>query len=260
MAKINICLCYCWFYILHTKHIADFCTIEGTQKHPYKMQHVLDNPAWNALVSGNSNLADGTAEIKYFSPEVSPFVGFRENTAQSFAQLYDVAPADRPFGFISPVEAEIPAPWQQMVYIECLQMIHDGRDTDYPPVALTPLTKEHVPLMLALTKLTNPGPFAERTIEFGHYHGVLDDDKLVAMAGQRMHVFNYAEVSAVCTHPDYLGRGHAKQVLQFQIQRIRAAGEIPFLHVRSDNARAISVYESLGFARRKTIHFYIIKK
>ncbi|TFF40304.1 GNAT family N-acetyltransferase [Mucilaginibacter psychrotolerans] len=245
---------------MHTKHIADFCTIAGTQKQPYKMQHVLDNPAWNALLSGNSNLAMGTDKVKYFDPEVSPFVGFRENTAENFQQLYEVAQVGRPFGFISPVEAEIPAPWQQIVYIECLQMVHDGRDTGLSSVSLTPLTEKHIPRMLSLTKLTNPGPFAERTIEFGHYHGVMDGDKLVAMAGQRMHVFNYAEVSAVCTHPDYLGRGYAKQVLQFQTQRILAAGDTPFLHVRSDNHRAIHVYQSLGFATRKTIHFYIIKK
>ena len=114
--------------------------------------------------------------------------------------------------------------------------------------------------MLALTKLTNPGPVAERTVDFGHYFGIFDKGKLVAMAGQRMHVYNYAEISAVCTHPDYLGRGYAKQLLQLQIQRTLAAGEVPFLHVRFDNDRAINVYESLGFVTRKTIHFYIIKK
>jgi predicted GNAT family acetyltransferase len=226
------------------------------------MHHVLDNPAWNALISGNKNLSTGTGQIRYFDESVSPFVGFEENTAANFQQLYELAPAGRAFGFISPVEMEIPAPWQVLVYIKCLQMVHD-QGTIIPTDAtteLTPLTEAHVPQMLALTKLTNPGPFAQRTIDFGHYYGILDGEKLVAMAGQRMHVFNYAEVSAVCTHPDYLGRGYAKKVLQFQVQRILAASGIPFLHVRHDNDRAIGVYESLGFATRSTIHFYIIKK
>ncbi len=236
-----------------------FVLLPDSIKH---MDHVLDNPAWNALISGNKDLAEGNERIKYFDPEVSPFVGFKDNSDASFEELYAMAPTNRAYGFISPVEMAIPAPWEVPLYINCLQMVHNQSvaDTINISTELTPLTEAHVPQMLELTKLTNPGPFAARTIDFGHYHGIFDGDKLVAMAGQRMHVFNYAEASAVCTHPDYLGRGYAKKVLQFQVQRILAAGEIPFLHVRHDNERAIRVYESLGFVTRKTIHFYIIKK
>jgi predicted GNAT family acetyltransferase len=125
---------------------------------------------------------------------------------------------------------------------------------------LTVLTEEHIPRMLALTKLTNPGPFAERTIEFGHYYGIFDGDKLVAMAGQRLHAFEYAEISAVCTHPDYAGRGYARELLSYQVHRIKAASGIPFLHVRCDNKRAIKVYEDLGFSTRREIYFHIMEK
>jgi predicted GNAT family acetyltransferase len=131
--------------------------------------------------------------------------------------------------------------------------------TDSKP-RLLPLTLAHVPQMLALTKLTNPGPFASQTIQFGHYAGIFDGEKLVAMAGQRLHAYNYAEVSAVCTHPDYLGRGYARQVLQYQIQRIRQANEIPYLHVRDDNYRAIKVYHHLGFKTRTQVYFYVMVK
>jgi len=82
----------------------------------------------------------------------------------------------------------------------------------------------------------------------------------VVVAGQRFHVFDHMEISAVCTHPDYTGRGYAKQLLQSQIDRITAANGIPFLHVRRDNERAIAVYESLGFFTRTDIYFYVIKK
>lgn len=224
------------------------------------MYHVLDNPVWNALTSGNQNLAEGNERIKYFDPQVSPFLGFKDNTEASFEELYQSAPADRAFGFVSPVEIEIQAPWLVPLYIKCFQMVHNGISSSVTSEGLVTLTEKDVPQMLSLTKLTNPGPFAERTIEFGHYRGIFDRDKLVAMAGQRMHVFNYAEISAVCTHPDYLGRGYARQLLQFQIQRIIDANETPFLHVRYDNDRAVNVYESLGFSTRKAIHFYIIKK
>ena len=114
--------------------------------------------------------------------------------------------------------------------------------------------------MLSLTKLTNPGPFLERTIEFGHYRGIFDGEELVAMAGQRMHSFNYAEISAVCTHPDYLGRGYARQLLLNQAQRIQAEGNIPYLHVLSTNERALKVYTGLGFVTRKEMYFYVLQK
>jgi predicted GNAT family acetyltransferase len=114
--------------------------------------------------------------------------------------------------------------------------------------------------MLSLTKLTNPGPFAERTIDFGHYRGIFENNELAAMAGQRLHAFNYAEISAVCTHPDHTGKGYARQLLIYQINRIIAAGEIPYLHVRSDNDRAIRVYEGLGFVTRCNMWFSPIQK
>ncbi|MDB4926713.1 GNAT family N-acetyltransferase [Mucilaginibacter sp.] len=225
------------------------------------MFHVLDNPAYNALISGNKHLANGNKQVKYFDKEVSPFVGFKENTTNSFQLLYDLISHSSPVGFISPVEIDIPKQWKVANTIKCLQMIFDGEaPQEYNEVELIPLTNQHVSQMLALTKLTNPGPFGPQTIDFGHYKGVFDGDKLVAMAGQRMHPLPYAEISAVCTHPDYTGKGYAKQLLLHHINRIKAAGEIPMLHVRYDNERAIKVYESTGFVARKEIYFTIMHK
>jgi predicted GNAT family acetyltransferase len=224
------------------------------------MKHVLDNPAFNALNTGNKNLANGNGHIKYFHKEVSPFIGFDENTNANFEELYKLINHDSPVGFVSSTEAQIPNPWQVIYYVMCLQMVYDGKTSRVDESNLVVLTDEDIPQMLALTQLTNPGPFAERTIDFGHYRGVFDDDKLVALAGQRMNPLPYAEISAVCTHPDYLGRGYAKQLMQYQINRIIAEGNIPFLHVKCDNDRAIKVYESLGFKTRAEMHFYILKK
>lgn len=225
------------------------------------MEHVLDNPAWSALISGNNNLSFGNEQVKYFDREVSPFAAFKENSEENFQALYDLIPEGRVLLFILPVEMEIPSPWKVLNCIKGIQMICDTKiEQNESSLKLIPLAEEHVPQMLDLTKLTNPGPFAPRTIDFGHYQGIFDDEKLVAMAGQRLHVFNYAEISAVCTHPDYLGRGYAKQLLIHQINRIKAASEIPFLHVRYDNDRAIKVYESLGFSTRREIYFYVMQK
>ncbi|MDB5152776.1 MAG: family N-acetyltransferase [Mucilaginibacter sp.] len=225
------------------------------------MKHVLDNPAWNALITSNKHLSNGNEQVKYFDKEVSPFVGLKENSHDNFRILYELIPHNVPVLFITPVEMEIPGPWKVLQFIRGLQMICDAKaELDEVRLEMIPLTDEHIPQMLALTKLTNPGPFAARTIDFGHYHGIFEGDKLVAMTGQRLHIFEYAEVSAVCTHPDHTGRGYARQLLLQQLHRLKAASGTPFLHVRYDNERAIKVYEHLGFSTRREVYFYALQK
>jgi predicted GNAT family acetyltransferase len=114
--------------------------------------------------------------------------------------------------------------------------------------------------MIELTTLTKPGPFGPRTHELGTYLGIRREGKLVAMAGERLKVPGYTEVSAVCTHPEYLGNGYAQALMSAVMRGIRERGETPFLHVRGDNDRAIKVYEKLGFRTRKQGHFAVIRK
>jgi ribosomal protein S18 acetylase RimI-like enzyme len=225
------------------------------------MNHLLDNPVWNALNSGNKHLANGNDTCKYFDKEVSPFVALRDNTADNSELLYETVQHDGPVLLLSNVEMEVPAQWKLLQYVKGVQMLCDTESYPYSrPPQLVTLTDEHIPQMLALTKLTNPGPFAPRSIDFGHYEGIFEGEQLVAMAGQRMNPVPYAEVSAVCTHPDHTGKGYARLLLQYQVGRIQAEGNIPFLHVRHDNHRAIRVYESLGFRKRITVHFYAMIK
>lgn len=225
------------------------------------MEYVLDNPAWYALNSGNSILANGEGSTKYFDIEVSPFVGLEEITTDNLLRLYDVLPHGGPALFMTTAEISIPEQWTRIMHAEGVQMVCETVAMNCPQTAnITNLTAEHVPQMLALTQLTNPGPFAARTIEFGHYHGVFEGSQLVAMAGQRLLAGPYAEISAVCTHPDHTGKGYARQLLAYHIHRIITEGNIPFLHARHDNERAIKVYESLGFKKHQAVHFYAIKK
>lgn len=226
------------------------------------MEHVLDNPAWNALVTGNRRLALGNENARYFRADVSPFVGLKDNSADDFATLYNIIPEERIAIIVAPHEMSIPGNWDVLQCIEGVQMIADDVNFQLPATGtpIIPLTSEHIPQMLTLTKLTEPGPFASGTIEFGHYCGIFDGDNLVAMAGQRLHVFEYMEISAVCTHPDCLGRGYARQLLLHQVQRIKTSGGIPFLHARSDNERAINIYLNLGFRTRTKVYFHVIQK
>jgi ribosomal protein S18 acetylase RimI-like enzyme len=225
------------------------------------MEHVLDNPAWNALISGNKQLSEGNEQVRYFHKDISPFAGLKEVSTNNFHLLHEQVPHNGPVIIITPQQIDIPSQWKQLQCIKGLQMIctHPAEPVDKVEQPV-PLTNEHVPQMLELTKLTNPGPFASRTIDFGHYRGIFDNDRLIAMAGQRLHVFEYAEISAVCTHPNFLGRGYARQLLLYHLHRIIAALGVPFLHVRNDNERAIKLYKSLGFFTRQEIYFYILYK
>ena len=120
------------------------------------------------------------------------------------------------------------------------------------------LTEADVPEMLALTKLTEPGPFLPRTIELGSYFGIHESGSLVAMAGERLHLTGFTEVSAVCTHPDFRGRGYGNALMSAVISRIMRRGETPFLHVKTDNA-AVRLYQKLGFRIRAQLHLAVIQ-
>ncbi|GAB4024638.1 GNAT family N-acetyltransferase [Spirosoma gilvum] len=225
------------------------------------MEHILDNPAWNAFLSGNQQLSNGTDKVKYFMPEVSPFVALHENTDYTLQLLDQVIPFDSPIGVITTVPLSIPDPWTLLQRVDGIQMVYEAiAEQPSDNLAIKPLTNEHIPEMVTLTQLTRPGPFSTRTIEFGHYEGIFDDNKLVAMTGQRLHASPYAEISAVCTHPDHLGKGYARQLIANQLYRIQQAAGIPFLHVRSDNKRAIQIYEAMDFKIRTEIYFYFIKR
>ena len=224
------------------------------------MNNVLDNPVWHALISGNQQLAHGTERVKFFADDVSPFVGFESPDRPAFEVLRALVPAGRRLGVMSPVALLIPPQWQVLRRISVMQMVQAHPATaPLTEPALVTLGSEHVPAMLALTKRLNPGPFFSNTIAFGHYKGVFVGDELVAMAGQRLHPAPYTEISAVCTHPEYLGRGYASHLMRYQAHRIRAAGGIPFLHVKTDNATAIKVYRALGFMVRSEMSICIIQ-
>lgn len=225
------------------------------------MNDLLQNPVFNALSTGDKQLSLGNERVKYFDEEVSPYAGFEEDNTNGFKELYQLFPPGRRILYAKPTAIIIPHGWQLQHEIKGLQFIYEGRNRiegDFS--SIVPLTEKHVDEMIELVKLTRPGPFGKRTIDFGYYHGIFDQDKLVAMTGQRLHVGNYTELSAVCTHPDHLGKGYASLLMQHQIQIILNNEQQPFLHVREDNDRAIAVYGRLGFVVSRPMYFYFMKK
>ena len=240
------------------------------------MAHILDNPVWNALVTGNAALAEGEGEVKVFPADVAPFVGLKEINPGNLARLYQRVAGERAVAIVAPAPIDIPVVWKVLNRIQALQMIYPApakaaaspspitaaarRPAKAAGHSLIALGDKDIPAMLELTALTNPGPFYQRTILFGSYTGIFEGDELVAMAGYRMHPGDFIEVSAVCTRPGYLGRGYARTLIMHLVGLIQTQHCTPFLHVRKDNKRAIEVYRQLGFETRHEMSINFIKK
>jgi ribosomal protein S18 acetylase RimI-like enzyme len=238
----------------------DFCS-PCTIRQIVIVEDKLFNPVYNALLSGDARLSFGTESAKYFDEQVSPFAGFHIDNDKGFDELYDLLPAGRGILYATPGEIGEPKGWQFKVVLKGLQFVYPPvNSVDEDSIKPVPLSTEHVEEMVQLATLTKPGPFSTRTIEFGHYHGIFENNRLAAMTGQRLHVDDYTEISAVCTHPDFLGRGYAAALMRHQAKLILSQNQIPFLHVRADNSRAIALYERLGFKENRVMNFYFMKR
>ena len=225
------------------------------------MEDVLYNPVFNALRSTDSSLSFGTAKVKFFDEQVSPFAGFEQDYNKGFEDLYNLLPVNRNILYFTPQSINEPGGWQILLKMKGLQLVFDkGANPGSHSIRPVRLNQSNVEEMIQLTALTKPGPFGPRTIEFGHYHGIFENNQLIAMAGQRLHVDKYTEISAVCTHPNHLGKGYAAALILHQLNLIRSHGQLPYLHVREDNSRAINLYERLGFKIRRPMNFYFMKR
>ncbi len=228
------------------------------------MSHVLDNMIWNAITTGNNDIAYVEGDIGRYRRDIAPFAGMREFTDKNLQRLYEFIPAGEKVAISSLNKMEHnTGKWKLLQPMDITQMI-----CEFPVYSfktensglITPLTDEHIPQMLELTALTKPGPFLQRTIEFGNYFGIFINGRLAAMAGQRMHPLPYMEVSAVCTHPDFRGKGYAKALMLHVMKIILDNSFIPFLHVLTSNTSAFKLYESIGYRTRKELFVDMIQR
>jgi predicted GNAT family acetyltransferase len=78
------------------------------------------------------------------------------------------------------------------------------------------------------------------------------------MAGERMRLDGFTEISGVCVDPAHRGNGFAAELVRSLALSIGARSEIPFLHVFSANHAAIALYRKLGFSLRRRIHLAVL--
>lgn len=208
---------------------------------------LLDHIAWHSLSRAQAHCATGTATARRYAPGFSPIVAFADSERPDFAALAPYCEAGEHF-YCSGWSGPAPAGWQVDAEATMLKMVWQAPAPaeDEGLVALR-LGAEHVPQMLDLVALTKPGPFGPRTVELGDYVGCFEGPRLVAMAGERMHAGTLREISGVCTHPEFQGRGLARRLMQLLLRRELQRGETPFLHVLRDNRNALEMYQRMGF-------------
>ena len=221
---------------------------------------ILDNPIWTALTTRQTQFAEGDDLARRYPVEVTALAALKFPTSEAFESLAHITKGDAAALFsYDPVT--IPAGWKTIHRSNLVQMICESPQlvSDENTALIEELAAADTNEMVALTKLTNPGPFGTRTQELGLYLGIHQQGRLAAMAGERQRLPGYTEVSAVCTHPDFQGRGYAKILISAVASQIIERGETPFLHVREDNVGATRVYEKLGFNTRATFPFYVLR-
>lgn len=219
----------------------------------------LDNPVWSSLATGHSAMARVSGAAARYPSDISPLSAIRESAPQAFADLRELTKPGEVVGLATAFAVDVPDDWEIVVSRFIDQMVCDDFHPA-PDVAPLLLSDKDVPEMIALTKLTQPGPFEHGTIGMGKYLGLRSPDgTLTAMAGQRMSFTNFREISAVCTHPDHQGKGYAGKLMTILAREIIADGKMPVLHVKTENASAKHLYEKLGFRVRKPMHFNVIK-
>jgi ribosomal protein S18 acetylase RimI-like enzyme len=209
--------------------------------------HLLDNIAWHTLTGLHAAYSIGTVDARRYAPGFSPIVGFRDTERPNFMALAPYCEVDQPF-YCDGWAGAAPAGWridfESTMYKMVWESSMPAMDELPEAVALRP---EHVSQALELATLTRPGPFGPRTVELGDYFGFFDGQRLVAMAGERMCAGGFREISGVCTHPEFQGRGLARRLVAKLIRREMQRAETPFLHVVRDNGIAHGIYERMGF-------------
>jgi predicted GNAT family acetyltransferase len=224
--------------------------------------HPLDRPVWSSLSTAHEALSLGDTRARRYLPDVNRFASARDDDHEALAALAAlVADGEQVYQLQVPAIA-VPPGLAVVKRAGGVQMVAEvavaaGGESESD---IMPLDDDDAQEMVALATLTQPGPFLARTHRMGRFVGIRIDGRLAAMAGERMRFPGWTELSGVCTHPDFRGRGLARRLSQHVAARIAARGDTAFLHAWRDNTRAIGLYEQFGFAWRSDVHVAVLAR
>jgi predicted GNAT family acetyltransferase len=220
--------------------------------------HPLDRPAWNALNTGWAKFALGKPPVVQLDPKYGPFAGTADRAPERLEALSQCQVGDQGLWVVEGDDFPAPPGMQVSLTAPVVQMMATDVVYKRPSFDVLKLTEADAAEMYALARLTKPGPFSSHTHQLSQFIGVKRDGKLVAMAGERMRMPGFAELSGVCTHPDHRGHGYGAVLSSLVTQRILDRGEAAFLHAYAGNAMAIDLYKALGYSHRTTLTLTVL--
>jgi ribosomal protein S18 acetylase RimI-like enzyme len=224
----------------------------------------LDNPFWSSLRTRHRGLALTAGNVARYPPEYAPFLGVADADAGAEMALASlVAPGETVL--LLGVAPRLSDAWRLESQGDLAQMMCTVPIPVVNGPEIIELDGSHRADVLALTALVYPHYFRPRTMEIGRYFGIYMPDasgevRLAAMIGERLGTDEHTEMSAICTHPDFIGRGYARRLTAFLTNDTLSRGRTPFLHVSYENTHARSLYERLGYRLRRDIPFWSLRR
>jgi GNAT superfamily N-acetyltransferase len=215
----------------------------------------LDNPFWSSLHSKHASIALTVGDAARYPADYAPFIGVARAGVDA-GDAFDTLIAPGESGYLLGIGPLVSGEWRLQALGDLAQMIRTEPVAVNDGPAIVPLSTAHRQDALALTALVYPHYFRERTMEMGRYFGIYESGRLAAMVGERLATDAYQEVSAICTHPDFAGRGYARRLTAMLTNDILASGRTPYLHVSYANTHAKTLYERMGYRLRRDIPFW----
>lgn len=211
--------------------------------------HALHNVFWRCLSGPHAGLSIGNLTARRYWPGFSSIAAFSHPEQPDLDSLAAISEPGEALYVPAWNGSHVHSAWTVEFDSTMVAMAWEASQV-LPPAngSFQTLGAEHRNAALELAKLTNPGPFGPLTLSMGEFVGHFSSDgQLIAMAGERTRAEQWHEISAICTHPDHQGKGLGRALTYEVVRRMLERGESPYLHVRSDNAVARSMYRKLGF-------------
>ena len=223
------------------------------------------NPVWHALMGPHRHLAIEDGVVCRYPTDIAPFAALAEPSGAALEHLAALLPpsesvwiADAGELRVSVLELEATLPCLQMVLPPDAPLAAPFTsalaESAVQPAPIVALGAAEAREMVALTDLAFPGFFRKSTYRMGAYFGIrAADAQLIAMAGERLWLPGHPEMSGICTHPAYRGRGLARRLIVHLAAIHRRQGLTSWLHVGAANSGAIALYHALGFKTVRTL-------
>ena len=220
---------------------------------------MLDRPIWHSLTGHHAPLAIGDPRAVRFRPDINALGEAADDTPEALAALVALILPGETLGRFSVGRAALlPGTVVEQERV-LLQMVATRLHRTARALDIVALGDADASEMLALATLTAPGPFYAATHLQGGYVGVRREGRLVAMAGERLKLPGFSEISAVCTHPDFRGQGFARALMEAVMARLLSRGEGVILHTFPDNP-AVALYRALGFEPRREMLYTVVRR